>query len=639
MNWFLVLFLTLTSSWASAQEQVAAKELPETRDLPARTVRFELGKVEGSIGYDVDLISIDRRWSKPHGFKIKGELLRVRLSPGRYRVRTRTYNIENVYGEWSPWNDFTVAYKPPENTYPADKAVIRPISKEDEKIVFEWPEMPGTYAYLFEVKNSSGKVIAKKVLKNYYNTVTLPIANTYTWAIAPLTYEGEEKSPKLQKTFKSFQILEPIPNTTPIAIKVQESLDAYKYEYEFVRFTSYNETTEPTIYESAIPEFRASLEPGEYELRARTVYRGNKKSDWGPAQRFYLPFTSAAPLEPKNAELVGADHPYETEVEIEWKPVPGAKRYIVYIYNDKGAVIQKLESEKKTEAVAKVPANATYHYHVQAYSYREKERTPPKVGDRTTMFKVGEYTYHNFNRAEEPTDYYGWLNWIMSQIDFESKNYDNNSLTRNKLLGGTGQLALGFWERYTKLGLLAFADVSGFNISARNFLYYTYGVQIGYRWRPSDLTRVRTWAGIATKQVPELLTHPGTNYLDVRNVETKGFYLQGSYLKQISDVYAWYGTGNFYQSMGRSATPNSLPLRGMRSIQVGAYLSRVFGKSYRGRIGYTFKQEQASYVSTVSGRNNTISSKAHFISLMLEFALREPDDFEYNRPVDFTDMK
>ena len=628
--------MIFSTTWAFAQEADStsdeAKSVRESQDIPARTVRFELGKVEGSSGYDVELISVDRRWSKTHNFKIKGELLRVRLSPGRYRVRTRTYNIENVYGPWSEWNTFMVAYKPPDKTYPADKAVIRPISKEDEKIVFEWPELPGTYAYLFEVKNANGKLIARKVLKNYFNTVTLPIANSYSWSIAPLSYEGEENSPNLQRVFKSFQILEPIPNTTPIAIQVQYSLDAYKYEYEFVRFLSYNETTEPTIYESAIPEFRASLEPGEYELRVRTVYRGGQKSDWGPAQRFYVPFTSAAPLEPDNGELLSADHPRESEVEVEWDDVPGAKRYILYIYNDQGFVIQKIETEE-TEAIAKVPADGTYHYHVQAYSYREKERNPPQVGDRTTMFKVGPYTFHNFNRAEEPTDYYGWAHWIVSQIAFEAKNFDNNSLTRNNLLGGTGQVALGMWERYTKLGLLGFADVSGFNIDSRNFIYYTYGAQLGYRWSLSETERMRTWAGVATKQLPELITRPGTNYLDVQNIQTKGFFIQGSYLRQISDLYAWYGMANFYQSMGDSATPNDLQLRGMRSLQFGAYLSRVFGKSYRGRVGYTFKQEQASYVSTEAGRNNTISSKAHYIGFMLEFALREPDDFEFNRGI------
>ncbi len=248
---FLIFVGTMLPYRSHAQSPAPEiKNTQENADIPSRTVKFELNEIEGSSSYDVELVSLDRVWRKNHSFKIKGNILRVRLAPGRYRVKTRTYNIQNVYGSWSAWRDFFVDYKPPENIYPREGAVIRPISKEDEKIIFEWPEIKGTFAYLFEVRTIDDQLVERKVIKNYFRTVQLPIGKKYKWNIVPLAYEGEEKKYAVLAKYHSFEIGTPIPNTTPIVINVDGSVEAVRYEYEFVRFLSYTETTPPIIYES-----------------------------------------------------------------------------------------------------------------------------------------------------------------------------------------------------------------------------------------------------------------------------------------------------------------------------------------------------------------------------------------------------
>ncbi len=602
------------------------KETIQNEDLPARTVKFELSEIEGSSGYDVELVSIDRVWKKNHSFKISGKVLRVRLASGRYRVRTRTYNIENINGDWSQWRDFFVEYKPVENIYPQEGALIKPISKEDEKIIFEWPEIKGVFAYLFEVRTIDDEIIEKKIIKNYFRTVQLPIGQKYKWNIQPLAYEGQEKTIKRLSKYNTFEVGKPIPNTTPISINVDGNQEAVRYEYEFVRFLSYTETTPPIIYESVLPEFRASLEPSEYELRVRAIYRNNKKSDWGPGQRFYVPFTSAAGKYPKENEIFNANHPKKSEVEIAWHQVDKAKKYILYVFNDQNEVVNKISTEKEI-AIVKLPAGARYHYHVQAYSYREKERKPPSVGSRTIPFVISEYVYQKFSEAEEPSDLYGWANWVGSTVNYKSKNFDNNSLTTNNIFGGTGQLAIGYWERYTKLGLLLFGEMSGFTIADKTYQYSTYGVQLGKRFILDEGSRARIWFGWATKDLPELVTYPLTTFLDVQQVQARGIYIQANYLKPMTEKYSLYLVGSYFQDIGQNNTPNGLDLEYLRGGALGAYISKSLGEKYKGRIGYSYKFDSSSYKSTESGFKNRVDISGHYVSFLFEFALQEPDDF------------
>jgi hypothetical protein len=616
------------------EEQMQPPEIPDPFELtiqeqselgtPTRRVRIELASVDGSIGYDVELVSIDRASRKRHKFKIKGSQLRARLTPGRYRVRARSYTSESVYGVWGNWKDFAISHKPPTNIYPAEGAVITPISDAKEKIVFQWPELPKTTAYLFEVRTEGGKTIEKKVVKNFSQTVELPINQKYNWSILPLTYEGEEKTIKDLTTYNSFQITNPHENTTSVIIKVSQDKADYKYEYELVRLTSDTEKTPPTVFESVIPEFRARLEPGEYEFRVRAVYKDETKSDWSSTTRFIVEFTSAAALSPKPNQIFVALHPKKHPVEISWLPFSKTKRYIVYIYNQDGDVIQKVNTEKTKTSVS-VPPGSRYYYHVQAHLPNAEERKPPPIGKRTVAFEVEKYGYHDLSEAEEPKNIYGWVSWIGSAVRYESKNFDNNSLTKNNLFGGTGQAAIGYWDRPSRLGLLGFAELSGFTIGQKKYLYQTFGLQIGKRFIFEEGARARVWLGWAAKNLPELITRPLTDFLEVRPITAQGLVLQGNYLRPWFGDYSLFFSANYFQDFGQNETPNGLKMEHLQGGTVGAYISKPFGTEYRGRLGYSYRFDSSSYTSTEDGNVNQVDISGHYISVIFEFAIAEPD--------------
>ena len=605
------------------------KSLSEKVDPLARTVRFELEEIQNSKGYDIEVISSDKRWNKKHKFRISDNKLRLRLTPGKYKVRTRTYNQDEFSGSWSEWLDFNVHFRIPTEVYPQDAEVIKPIGEKAEKITFEWVTTPGAIAYLFELKDANGDYIEKKLINSYYKTMTLEVNSKYSWAITPLKTIEEANAPDLFRKFQNFEISRPAENLTPIFIDIEKRRTAVRYEMEFQKKIGEGKFSQPTIYESVLPEFRGRLDPGAYEMRVRAIYDDKSKSAWGPPTPFYVPFTSAVAKSPRegffSSAVVESDHPTDVSVDIKWKEVPGAELYVLYVYDDIGEIIQKHETQKLIHAVVLEPG-ARYHYHIQAYSKGEPRRKPPEVGDRTYPFAIKRYVPIALLNVEEPSDLYGWLNYHTSKIKYRSESYDQNSLTENTLDGGSGEAAVGFWHRKSKFGALAFYNMSGFSLRGDYFFYDTYGAQIGYRYFYSKRSRLRMWVGMAKKSIPQLITIPNTSVLDVKNVESTGYYFQATYMEDINTLYGWYLLGSYYRmGAGMESTPNGLELKHMDSLHLGVYLTRVFQEKYRLRLGYAFKDEKAVYPtnSQVYTSDNQVRIYGHYISLLFEFALRD----------------
>ncbi len=607
--------------------------LSEEDELPARTVRFDLRPVPGALEYEVEVNSRSQRWQSPYYFRTREPRLRVRLTPGYYRARTRTYNQARLFGPWSRGFDFTIVYRPPRDVYPPHGAQLKPIGDSAEKITFEWPTDRRAFAYLFELRDALGETLTRRLIRSHFTTETLPINQQYSWSITPLLHLGAEDDPNLERLFYHFEVLEPVEDLKPVSIQVSKRLIAHRYEFEFVRFISADETSEPSTYTSPLPEFRARLSPGEYEMRVRAVYVDNTKSHWSPPSRFYVPFSPPEVILPKARRRLRPNHHLLSQTEFAWTSVAGAPRYVLYIYDEEGRLHKRHETAE-TSATVGLPPDRTYSYSVKAYNFTESGRSPASVekGDRSV--RINKYYLAQLSTAEEPSDIYAWASYWISQVDYESLSYDDNSLTTNSILGGSGELALGYWHRQTRLGLLGFANLSGFNIGSSNYQYFTYGAQLGYRQLIDARSRYRLWAGWAFKELPQLITRPGTDFLDVQNIQTQGLFLQAAYLRDINQTYGWSIQGSYYHSMGRNTTPNGLPLESLESLQLGIYATKAMGthNRYRGRIGYTYKNESLNYPTIDPiGINNQVRIEGHYLSFILEMGLRDLPENVYGR--------
>lgn len=634
---FTLLFMSsVISESAHSLEQEQQRGVITNQDLQPRTVFFELEDIEGSSAYDVELVSYSQRWQKNHRFKIDTNTLRLRLTPGKYKVRTRTYNQNGYYGQWSGWQEFNVRLQLPEDYYPKEGDIISPIGKEKERITFEWVSNDGIVAYLFEVLNEKDELIEEKLINSYFTTTFLEVGKNYKWSITPLTYIGEEKDPELEKKYIPFEIKRPVENLTPIQIEIQEIPIAVRYEMEFQKKIGENKYAPPAVYESILPDFRARLEPGAYELRVRSVFRDGTKSDWGPPTPFFVPYTSAVARSPRDglfrSSTLTPDRPEDANVEIEWEEVPGAPVYALFIYNDQGEVIQTHETTELSYTVQLDP-EATYHYHIQAYSENESRRDPPKLGDRTYEFTLRPYTFINLGTTEEPSTFYGWTSYQTSRVSYESLSFDDNAEVINSLNGGSGEVALGYWHRFTNVGFLLTYNLSGIRLRDESYFYSTYGAQLGYRYLIDKKSRLRFWFGMARKSMPQLIARPGSNFLDVQNITTTGPYVQTSYMYDINDEYGIYGLLNYYQSAGQdSETPNGEPLNKMDSVNFSVFLSRVYKEKYRLRLGYSYKNERLFYPTISKFENdNSVRIDGHYISFNFEFAIgptpyRQKDD-------------
>ncbi len=605
----------------------SVNEDDQVDDDPYRVVNMEVEYVRGSAGYEADFVALDAD-SKTFRLKSKGTRMRFLLNPGRYRIRTRSFDIQERVGSWSRWHDFSVSFKQPKRVYPSDGTVIKPVSFNSEKLFFEWPIVPNSVGYLLEIRTDEGELIKRKVVKKFYQSQRLPIDKTYRWAVLPLAFEGEEVNHPELKPIHAFRISQPVAETTPIIIMADspnDDLDV-RYEYEFTKYMGSTKVSEPLRFQVPTSEFRARFESGEYSVRVRSIYRGKVKSAWSAARKFFIQLNRASIKEPRPNEILKPKTEPVTPVEISWFPVALADRYILFVFDKNGQIVDRVET-KQTKTVLQLLHDSDYKASVQSYLPNEKERSPPVASESTLSFKTDAYVNPLFGTTEDLGEFYGRAGWISSAVKYSSTNYDNNAQTTNNIFGDTGEVALGFWQKNSSWGGLGFIEQSGINIASQKYSYNTYGLQVGKRYVLEGGNRAIVWAGYTRKNLPELITRPLTSFLEIKSIQTDGIYLQGNYIRPWIKNLELLFSANLFFSLGNANTPNGGSLESLQSGTAGVYISRALGRDYRARLGYSYSFNSASYASSEPGFSNKVDISGNYISLTFEFPISKPSDF------------
>lgn len=630
-GFFLVIafFLSSLSAERAIGEPLPSENsLPETapaEETPARTVFLELDAVEDAKYYDVQVRPANNAWIEPLKIRTSGQAMRFRLSPGRYELRARSVNDRVAPGEWGPWADFWVHFRPPENVSPANLTVIDPKGSSNEVVTFEWPEVSGARFYLFRINDSSGKNIRTVKTQKTWITSELSVNGKYLWSVSPLLNSEQANAPDLKPTWNSLTISRPNESLRPILFQVQALPDVDKYQFEFVKFIGENETGEPSRFDSKIPDVKVRLGPGSYEMRVRTVFNDETLGDWSAPEKFYVAIPAPNLTSPKSGESIDPSD-LENKVTLKWQSIAEAYRYRVQVYNSKNVKIIE-ETITDRSLVAKLAADDTYTWSVQAFSQFEPVREPAVNAEMSVAkesFKIDPYVKLDLSSAEEPSQFYGWARQITSFAEYDSRNWDTSNRIQQKLFGGTSEAAIGFWHRKSNYGLLASGSLSGFTIQADTHFYTGASILLARRTLFEDGSRLRVWIGAAYKEVPEILTADSANVFRFENVSSYGPEARVSYMRSINERWGWHTFANLYFGVigGRSANGEA-PFNNY-SASAGLQASYRYSESITAMFGYTYQAEEARYPSQDLFKNPNVARMAgHYLGFTVLFGLEK----------------
>ncbi len=609
---------------ASPQNLPPVEDVPQDRNLPARTVYIELNKVHEAFGYDVDIRAYDQKWPEPFTFHLDNEILRVRLTPGHYLVRTRSFDEQHQPGSWGEMKDFWVPFKAPTSMYPGPNAQIIPKAVNGEKITFEWPAIENANGYLVKVKNSKGKVIhTYKTTQPWLSTEVMPGAS-YSWALAPLLDPSVTEVNEDELTYNKFSVAIASPYTRGMYFEVSGNPTSQTYQYELIHLGEEGEST-PSSFDTKDPGLRVRLSPGHYELRARSFDDQNISSDWSPPSDFFIEMLPVQIVGPSLNDLIDADDDTGATIPLKWKKQPGAVKYKVFVYDDQGDLYTTKEVFSETADVH-VPHDKSYNWTVEAYSAGEQTREVVKFDPlRFNRFTVSRFEKVDLDLAEEPASMYGWGRYIISDITYIGQNYDNNTLTRQVLFAGSGELAAGNWFQHSKFGLLGQMAMSGFSTAEQTFTYVNGAINLGWRHIFPNGGRARIWLGAGYHELPELIGNPYTQLYAYTKIVSAGPQIQLSYFNKISETLGYHAYLLGLYGMVDLGTPTGTPQIPQLSIQAGFAGTLKLSDRYTGMMGYSYKSERAAYQSAdSSGNPNKIDFSGHYLNLILEFALSKP---------------
>lgn len=593
---------------------------------PARSVRIDLKRVDGAHFYEVQVMPEKKIWSEPLKFVTTDESsqVRLRLSPGKYRIQTRSLNENKTPGRWSPVSTFWVQFRPIANAFPGPNADLLPKRAEGESIIFEWPQVESARYYFFRLKDQSGKIIRMAITPKNYLKSELKVDSNYSWSVLPMKQKEHFKDLYRQDqstVYSPFSVSSPDTEARGTLVKIKPNQQAQKYQFEVVGVDQKDSASPPVIIDSSTPSMRFRLAPGEYEMRARSVYEDQSATEWSAPSRFFIK-RFKPPLEaPEQGAELDPIEDQKNPVAFSWKKDPTASAYKVYVFNSRNQLVVKQQSTESS-VIVDLPHDDNYRWTVRAYSAREPASDKVEAEDATGTFQIHRYIPLELNSAEEPSQYYAWVKQIGSIENYYGENFENNTIVQQKFFGGETEGAVGHWNRKSRFGLLAQGALAGFMFNNKNYTYANLGAHLGYRHLMDNGDRLRFWLGAAYREMPEVITNPFTTVIEYNKIKSLGPQFQLTYQHSLDEKKGIQISGTTFYSLSDQGTPNGhpqVPKLSYRASLMGTY---VWSDEIRLMGGYTFRLEQAAYDSgDTPGAVNTARISGHYFSMMLEFAL------------------
>lgn len=624
-RWPIALAASVLLALSSGRAFADFTEMPENNE---RYISIQMDRVPGARYYEVEVQRWEKRDLEPgQKFQIYDDDPNVfaRLRPGKWGARTRSLiDITAQPGPWGEWAEFNVAFKKVDSLYPTEGEKLTPKTKENERIFFRWPAIEDAKGYFFMLKQDGRILDIHKADRNFTDAYILP-DQKYEWAIVPIT--GDENTYNIDwSSVRShrFEVLSFSDRGKTVTIDVVGDPRSVKYQFELVKFTSYNMPSPPSIYDSKDTRFRAKLAPGLYELRVRSILGNGNITEWSRPERFYVKFPYPQLIAPANKKVIEPDDNWHNKIELKWESLRDTNKYYVRVLDKTTRNIIDLKEVHQNSVVIDVEHEHEYQWSVIGLSYGERIDAVMIQNAPTFEFKIPYYIKLQMTSSEEVSHFYGWYRHWISNIAYVGKNYDQNSLYNQTIFGGTGEAAVGYWSRKTRWGVLADGSLSGFIINGNYYNYTSGGLNLGRRVFLSDFTRIRYWLGISYTEFPDFVVSPyDTTQVSYTRVQTMGPQAQISYMAELSEEMGYHIYFHTFYPMAAVRTPNGNQFIPGPSLRFGLLGTWQYTDDVKMQLGYSYRFESYGYESwdKVYGTRNSSQYGGHFLNFAVEFGL------------------
>ncbi len=245
-----------------------------------------------------------------------------------------------------------------------------------------------------------------------------------------------------------------------------------------------------------------------------------------------------------------------------------------------------------------------------------------RIGDRSP---ATEYNTEIRKSIDRNDGWYAVASYLQTQVQFSTKNYDQNILTTFQTSGASARIGAGYWRGNSSWGFLGLLDYSSFNQDGTNVSYMSSEFSAVWRRNIGEQQELRISLGLATKQLPILSGDPRTQQLNSNSkIHAYGPQVGFEYWIPISPKFGLQANGKIYDMLGTISTPNNQSIVAANSFQVGLLGSYRITQRWTGLLGITHREELLKYHSQAInpkfiGNDNEAQVKGDFFSLMTEY--------------------
>lgn len=207
---------------------------------------------------------------------------------------------------------------------------------------------------------------------------------------------------------------------------------------------------------------------------------------------------------------------------------------------------------------------------------------------------------------ERTSGWYGIASYLVTEIQYSSKNPEHNSTVSYDALGGTARVGLGWFKPRETWGFLGIMDLSGFTFNGETKTFASLEANAVYRRLVSDRAEVRFQAGPYYKELPETIGDPHTQSTSDHNIAVMGAHLGTEYWYSLTPRLGLQVNAHLYLPLIGIETPNGRDLHPTLSTQFGFLGSYRFTENFTGLVGYARREDKISYGAV--GNNSNLAT-------------------------------
>ena len=280
-------------------------------------------------------------------------------------------------------------------------------SEIERTITLEVSGVPNAYRYDLEVKNKGAADDWAILHENQDQLIKISLELGIYEIRSRAVGESGAKGP-----WSDWQVLDvkrkpprqnkDVPGIREFKIMADARTPSKLFQFEISKSLRGGGKTDNVVVESENPLVEVSRAPGVWEFRVRRLEIDGSLSEWGPAQKFLVPFPSIAVKSPVGNEKIDPTDDEFAEVLIAWKPSAAAELYQLKIWNEAGQKVKEAIVQGE-EYMAMLPHLKRYTWTVNAIDESEVGRSPASeesIDPEWPDDSKGEFSISKYKRLE-----------------------------------------------------------------------------------------------------------------------------------------------------------------------------------------------------------------------------------------------